>query len=193
MNELGTIARSLLKDGFTYSQVKEVLEHALRLKGLTDEQIERHLQFLSEQPCVLTSAPAARTMPRSQPKEAKAMNDDIDQRRTGKPPSGEVEQPCILYAPTTPEPGGEARWRRPSSNGRRRSWRWRSSAPSPSPCGVWPPRPIRSPTRRSGGRRGESTRRRGVVRARSLRRPSRSRAAIRRPIEVGRAKPRASR
>ena len=57
MNELGTIARSLLKDGFTYSQVKEVLEHALRLKGLTDEQIERHLQFLSEQPCVLTAPP----------------------------------------------------------------------------------------------------------------------------------------
>jgi hypothetical protein len=37
--------------------VKEVLEHALRLKGLTDEQIERHLQFLSEQPCVLTAPP----------------------------------------------------------------------------------------------------------------------------------------
>ena len=69
MNELGTIARSLLKDGFTYSQVKEVLEHALRLKGLTDEKIERHLQYLSEQPCVLT-APPGRTIPRSQPRRA---------------------------------------------------------------------------------------------------------------------------
>ena len=28
------------------------------------------------------------------------MNDDIDQRRTGKLPSGEVEQPCIYTAPT---------------------------------------------------------------------------------------------
>jgi len=39
-------------------------------------------------------------------KEGRAMNDDIDQRRTGKPPSGEVEEPCIYTAsepkPTTP-------------------------------------------------------------------------------------------
>jgi hypothetical protein len=32
--------------------------------------------------------------------EAKAMNDDIEQRRTGKLPSGELEQPCILTVPT---------------------------------------------------------------------------------------------
>src|SRR5438128_12100411 len=33
-------------------------------------------------------------------KEAKAMNDDINQRRTGNLPSGAQEQPCIYTAPT---------------------------------------------------------------------------------------------